>query len=101
MKKTSGHRFNMFIMRSDLLASYCEWLFSILFELESRLDISGYSPYDARVFGFVGERLLDVWMAGAGVSSFVELPVMHMESQNWPAKILRFLARKFLKARRK
>lgn len=101
MKARKGHRFNMFVMKRPLFDAYCSWLFDVLFELERRLDLSGYSDYDARVFGFVGERLLDVWMAGAGVSSFVELPVMHMESQNWPAKILRFLARKFLKARRK
>ncbi len=32
------------------------------FELEKRLDISAYSQNDARVFGFVSERLLDVWL---------------------------------------
>lgn len=100
MKSTKGHRFNMFVMKGPLFHAYCEWLFDILFELERRLDISSYSPYDARVFGFVGERLLDVWLAGtpAGRSMrVVELPVLHLEGQNWPKKILMFLRRKFLR----
>ena len=62
MKRTTGHRFNMFIMKRALLDRYCAWLFGILFELERRLDISGYNANDKRVFGFVAERLLDVWL---------------------------------------
>ena len=95
MRSTKGHRFNMFVMKQSLLDAYCEWLFGILFELEGRLDISAYSQNDARVFGFVAERLLDVWLAGAGVKSVVEMPVLHLESQHWPMKVIRFLLRKF------
>ena len=94
MKRTSGHRFNMFVMRRDFVDRYCTWLFDVLFELERRLDISSYSAYDARVFGFVSERLLDVWLETNGVR-FAELPVLNLESQHWPRKILAFLKRKF------
>ena len=62
MAMTKGHRFNMFIMKKPLLDEYCSWLFDILFELEKSLDISDYSDYDRRVFGFVAERLIDVWI---------------------------------------
>ena len=93
MKRTCGHRFNMFIMRRDLLDAYCQWLFGILFALESRLDIRGYSANDARVFGFVGERLLDVWLDANGVA-YREIPWMYMERQNWLAKGGLFLLRK-------
>ncbi len=93
MKRTVGHRFNMFIMKRDVLDRYCEWLFGILFELERRLDISTYNSYDARVFGFVAERLLDVWVETNGYK-YRELPYVFMESQNWIIKGTRFVMRK-------
>lgn len=99
MSSTSGHRFNMFIMRRDLLGEYCAWLFDVLFELEKRLDISAYSPYDARVFGFVSERLLDVWVKTNGVA-YGELPVLYMERQNWLVKGGRFVLRKLMGKRK-
>ena len=94
MKRTSGHRFNMLVMKREVLDAYCTWLFDILFELERRLDISSYSTNDARVFGFVAERLLDVWLEANG-RAFAELPVRNLESQHWPRKIVNFLLRKF------
>ncbi len=95
MNSTAGHRFNMFIMRKDLADGYLEWMFDILLRLEDVLDISAYSDYDKRVFGFVSERLLDVWLVTNNIS-YTELPVINMESQNWPKKIINFLKRKFI-----
>lgn len=97
MKSTKGHRFNMFIMKRPLFDSYCAWLFDLLFELERRLDISAYSAYDARVFGFVSERILDVWIDMQNGIRIAELPVLHLEGQNWPKKIASFLRRKFIR----
>ena len=95
MKSTSGHRFNMFVMRRDLLDSYCSWLFDVLFTLEAELDISSYSPNDARVFGFVSERLLDVWVETNHIV-YKEIPYLFMEKQNWLRKGGAFLKRKFI-----
>lgn len=95
MASTKGHRFNMFVMKRPLFDDYCRWLFDVLFELERRLDVSDYSPYDARVFGFVAERLLDVYVTAQKVS-YAECPVLNLESQHWPKKILAFLGRKLL-----
>jgi hypothetical protein len=95
MKKRSWtHIYNMFLMRRDIFDSYCTWLFDILFQLEERIDISGYSQYDRRVFGFVSERLLDVYLEANGIS-YLEVPVMFMEKQNWLKKGGAFLGRKF------
>lgn len=95
MKRTLGHRFNMFVMRWDLADAYCAWLFDVLGQLEGRLDISGYSVNDARVYGFVAERLLDPWLETNGVP-YVELPVVNLEDQHWLRKGANFLRRKFV-----
>jgi len=94
MRRTYGHRFNMFVMRRDLADAYCDWLFGILFELERDLDISAYNANDARVFGFVSERLIDCWVETRGLN-YQELPVVNLESQHWVRKGASFIARKF------
>ena len=93
MRRRTGHRFNMFIMKRPLADAYCAWLFDILFELEKRLDISAYSDNDRRVFGFVAERLLDVWLEHERVG-YKEIPHRFLEKQNWITKGARFLKRK-------
>lgn len=93
MKRTTGHRFNMFIMKKDLVDAYCTWLFDILFELEKRLDISEYSKNDQRVFGFVSERLLDVWLETNGIKS-KDIPYIFLEKENWLTKGVNFILRK-------
>lgn len=98
MGRTYGHRFNMFVMKRDVFDAYCAWLFDVLFELEKRLDISGYSQNDARVFGFVSERLLDIWLMKNEIAA-VELPTVNLENQHWPKKIAAFLKRKALGGR--
>lgn len=52
---------NMLLTNKKLFDQYCEWLFSILFELEKRIEISE-DPYQARVFGFISERLMGVFV---------------------------------------
>ena len=66
-----------------------------MFRLEQKLDTENYSEYDSRVFGFVGERLLDVWIDTNDIK-YKEIPVMYMENQNWFKKGYNFLKRKFV-----
>ena len=93
MKRTKGHRFNMFIMKKDKFDAYCTWLFDILFQLEKKLDIRSYNKNDSRVFGFVSERLLDVWIE-SNRYKYKEIPYVFMESQNWLTKGTNFIKRK-------
>lgn len=95
MKKRSCHIFNMFIMRKDYFDDYCRWLFDILFELEKRLDITEYNDNDSRVFGFVSERLLDVWVNTNNLK-YKEINYVFMEKQNWIKKGGAFLKRKIV-----
>ncbi len=57
------HLFNMMIAREEVFDHYCAWLFAVLFELEKHVDMAGYTPYQQRLYGFLSERLLNVWMA--------------------------------------
>ena len=54
--------FNMFYCSANLMQKYISWLFPILFELENKIDISSYDPYQKRLFGFLAERLFNVWL---------------------------------------
>jgi hypothetical protein len=89
MSRRSGHIWNMFIMRRDLLHLYCTWLFDCLFAVG--VDLKETPP---RLMGYLGERLLDVWLERHAIP-YAELPVIHMERVNWPLKIAAFLGRKF------
>ena len=89
----SGHICNMFVMPRAAFDAYCAWLFGILFEVERRLDISDYSANDRRVFGFLSERLLDVWVKKNGLR-YAEAQVINLESQRWLKKGAAFLKRK-------
>lgn len=93
MQKRSGHRFNMMIMKKKLMDQYCSWLFDVLTDLEGKLDISAYSKNDQRVFGFVGERLLDVWIE-TNSYRYINIPYVFLEKQNWWTKGMRFIGRK-------
>ena len=95
-KRTWTHIYNMFLMKREVFDGYCQWLFDILFQVEKTLDISAYSAYDKRVFGFLSERLLDVYLEANGIA-YREVPVMFMERQNWLKKGGSFLRRKWKK----
>lgn len=53
---------NLFVAPKALFFAYCDWLFAIFFELEKRIDVSSYDDYHKRVFGFLSEQLLIVWI---------------------------------------
>lgn len=61
-KENIVYPFNMFIMPRHWFDSYCSWLFHILFELQKKIDISQYDNYQQRIFGFLSERMLAVFV---------------------------------------
>lgn len=56
------YAYNMFITKKNIFDEYCKWLFNILFELEKITDTSNYSNYNKRIYGFLAERLFNVWL---------------------------------------
>ena len=94
MKRSWGHMFNMFIMKKELADQYCEWLFSVLEELEQRVDYKQYDAFQARLFGRVSELLFNVWIEKNQIS-LKEVNTIHMEKINWFVKGKAFLEAKF------
>jgi hypothetical protein len=54
--------YNIFISSFSFFTAYCEWLFTILFEAERRINISNYNSFQKRIFGYLAERLLNVYV---------------------------------------
>lgn len=53
---------NMFITRKKIYDEYSEWLFDIMTKLEKITDVSKYDDYQKRIYGFLSERLFNVWI---------------------------------------
>lgn len=53
---------NLFVAPQALFVAYCEWLFPIFAALENKIDTREYDAYHKRVFGFLSEQLLIVWI---------------------------------------
>lgn len=100
MERTWAHMFNMFVMRRDLFDQYMSWLFDILFEIEKRVDIIDWDVYESRIYGFVSELLLDVWLEKNQIL-YKEQNVSFMEKQDWLKKGGAFLKRKMFGRDRK
>lgn len=66
IKKGSLYKCNMIITRKYVYDSYCQWLFSFILEAErefrQNFPIDELSTIQKRVFGFISERMLTVWL---------------------------------------
>lgn len=94
MKETSGHMFNMFIMKKEILDDYCNWLFPILEELDNQVDVNQYDSFHARFPGRVSELLLNVWIDKNNVK-YREVRVVSTGKVEWGRKIISFVRAKF------
>lgn len=96
MKRTWAHMFNMFIMKKQPLDEYLTWMFDVLHKVEERIDISSYSTYEQRVYGFLSELLLDVWLIKHQQYKVHDVKYVFMEHTNWLVKGGNFLKRKII-----
>ena len=96
MKRTWAHMFNMFIMKKQPLDEYLTWMFDVLHKVEERIDISSYSTYEQRVYGFLSELLLDVWLIKHPQYKVHDVKYVFMEHTNWLVKGGNFLKRKII-----
>lgn len=81
------HKFyigNMFITSRDILEEYLDFLFPILFNLEQKIPYLQYSIYNKRVFGFLAERIFNIYVRKNNLH-LKEYPIkdtLSMEEQN-------------------
>lgn len=92
MSQKSGYYCNMMIISKERYDDYCRWLFQILFELERKINLTGYSKEEKRVFGYISEILLNVWV-NENQLKIKEYPIANTEL-NLKKRIRRSLSNK-------
>lgn len=75
--------YNMFLAKRETLDKYCEWLFPMLFILEKEIKYRDYDTYQKRVFGFLAERLFNVWILyNQSELKIKKMPIINIEGEN-------------------
>lgn len=83
---------NMLICKKQLFDSYCIWLFDLLGEVEKNIDISNYDSYQARIYGFMSERLLNVFVHHNKLS-VCHRPIVSLIDGKSPSRVKQILHR--------
>lgn len=89
MERNYYSPFNMFITSSELFDDYCEWLFKILNHVKEEIKISD-DPYQKRVFGFLAERLFNVWIEHRKLKvKYLPVLTIGIENHSTTSQVLR------------
>ena len=83
---------NMMVCSRRVLDAYCTWLFAILEEVERNTDLTGYTVQEARIYGYLSERLLGVWLAKQNLR-VKELRILNTEQTCTPKEFLQDCAK--------
>lgn len=73
-----GYICNMFISNKRIFTDYMEWLFDVLSEVEKHVCVDKTDKYQRRVFGFMAERLLNVYIAINNLR-VIEVPMVYVK----------------------
>ena len=74
--------YNMFLMKREHFDLYAAWLFAVLHGVDGRITNASRSAYQQRTFGYLGERLLNVWTtAHADTMKVKTLNVVNTEGE--------------------
>ncbi len=73
--------YNMFIMSRNEYDRYCSWLFPLLEKLEEETNISNYNSMQRRIYGYLAERLLDVYIIANNLER-IALPILYFDDEN-------------------
>lgn len=88
--------YNMFVCKKSLIDEYFARLFPLLFALEQKIDYQNYDAYQKRVFGFMAERLFNVWLHHQRDRLTIKyMPVVNIDGENLFLKGFGLLKRHF------
>lgn len=91
------HRgYNCYVMRKELFDRLCRFQFPILFELERRLDMTGYSPGMKRTPGYIGEMLYGIFLYHEITRAHLnvkELQLLFIDNVDCPATLAAWIWR--------
>jgi hypothetical protein len=73
-----AHFWCMFIARREILNAYCEWIFPLLFHLETLITPSE-DNFLCRVYAFMAEHLFNWWTFSRGLSA-IQRPIIFLDS---------------------
>lgn len=88
---------NIMVTSKKLFDEYASWLFDIFEEVQKRIDISSYDDYHKRVFGFISEFLLFVWVTTNKLNAYecmVGMSEEKHETKEMKTRIAEFFANK-------
>lgn len=94
MSKRSAHMFNMFVMKRNYFDAYSKFIFGALNKLERKIDITDYSNQEARIYGYLSELLMDVWIIKNNIH-YKEVNWIQIGKKHLVKKIFFFVSRKF------
>lgn len=74
--------YNCFVLKYELFDKFCNWFFDIVFELDKRLDMTGYNESQFRTPGTIGERLFGIWVLWMQEQNYKvnEIPVLFVNN---------------------
>ena len=82
MKSNTQYYWNMFVMPFESFDEYSSWLFDILFKYEKMTDLTGYDVRQKRIYGYLSERLLNVWVIYKNLNVY-ECPVVQTDKNSF------------------
>ena len=90
----------MLIGRKEMIDDYCKWLFPFLERLEQRCIAKGPEYHSNRIYGYISEYLLDLWIIYRRLSVYEMDYVYYSEGilghswiclKNWIVRLLKKL----------
>lgn len=77
-----SYTWNMMVVPEKIFKEYCSWMFDILFEYEKKIntliDFNNLTNNQQRLYGFVSERLLTIWVRENNLKIY-QCPVLFTE----------------------